>query len=132
MDQLTFGILLADLALIAVFCLLLSRAERTPRAFWMFLLWGARTGSRTYADEMTSSALFYSGLRSITWGFIVFAVFIVTAIVTEAIFGRVKPQGFYLIVLGVILFISGMCFVAGMERLVRSFIRRKKHVPPSE
>jgi len=128
MDQLTVGILLADLGLIAVFCILLSRVERTSRAYWMFLLWGVRTGPQTLATQMTSNALFYSGLRSITWGFIFFAISIVTAIVTDAIDDRAHPHKFFLTVMVVSVLFSAMCMVAGLEHLVRSFLRRKNHV----
>jgi hypothetical protein len=128
MDQLTVGILLADLGLIAVFCILLSGVERTSRAFWRFLLWGVRTGPQTLATQMTSNALFYSGLRSITWGFIFFAIFIGTGIVTDAIDDRVHPHKFFLTVLFVSVLFSAMCLLAGLEHLVRSFLRRKNHV----
>jgi hypothetical protein len=130
MDRLTLGILLTDLALIAGFCYLLSRAERSPRAYWRFLFSGIRSGSRTYADEITSSALFYSGLWCITWSFIFFAVFMVAGIVTGAIYDWVQPNNFFLGVIIVSLFFCAMSLVAGVEHLVRSFFRRKKQVPP--
>lgn len=131
MDRFTLGILLADLGLIAVFCVLLSRAERTPRDFRRFFLWGVRSGPRTLVALRTSSALFYSGLRSITWGLVFFAAFIVAGMVTESVEGRAHLSDSHRTVLVVIAFLSAMCIVAGLEHLVRSFLRRRNGELPS-
>ena len=126
MDQPTLTFLFADLVLIGVFCALLTRAEKTPQAYWRFLVGGLRTGPNTLATQRTPSGLFYSGLRSFTWGFILVAFLLVTGIVMDAIDDRRHPHILFTIVMFGSGFIAAMCFVAGTEQFVRSAVRRIK------
>jgi len=129
--DLTFGILLTNLTIIAGIWYLSSRAGRTSRGFWVFLLYGVQIGPQTVVEIMTRTDLFYSGLRFITWGLIFFSVWVVNVVVMDKFSNRVEPHNFFVLVVVLSTLFSAMSFVKALYFLVRSVLRRKEYVPPS-
>lgn len=130
MDR-SLAIFLANIALIGVVWYLKSRAEKNPRQFWVFLLYGTQLGPRTDVAHMTKNQLLESGLRFITWGLIFMAAFWANGIIMAVIYAPHDPAGFFIVIMTIIILFSSMGFVAGLYLIVRWFFRSSTYVPPS-